>query len=65
MEQVQCVIDGVETLIEMEKKLENSQSIEDLIPSGKKMAAKEEKQVAQVKILQPCQECLAQTCFSG
>ena len=32
VEQVQGVIDGVQLLIEMEKKLENEESIDDLIP---------------------------------
>uniref|UniRef100_H2ZCP3 Creatine kinase M-type n=1 Tax=Ciona savignyi TaxID=51511 RepID=H2ZCP3_CIOSA len=32
VDQVQCVIDGVETLIKMEKRLEQKKSIDDLIP---------------------------------
>nr|XP_026693351.1 creatine kinase, flagellar-like isoform X2 [Ciona intestinalis] len=34
--QVQCVIDGVETLIQMEKRLEQKKSIDDLIPKETK-----------------------------
>lgn len=32
VEQVQCVINGVKLLIEMEKRLEKGESINDLIP---------------------------------
>nr|CAB3231439.1 creatine kinase, flagellar-like [Phallusia mammillata] len=50
VEQVQCVIDGVEMLIEMEKKLEASQSIDNMIPSEKKLSKQDDKQVAQVEV---------------
>lgn len=36
VEQVQCVIDGIEMLIEMEKRLMAQQTIDDLIPAKKK-----------------------------
>lgn len=32
VQQVQCVIDGVTNIIEMEKKLEKGESIDDLLP---------------------------------
>ncbi|PIK35412.1 Arginine kinase [Apostichopus japonicus] len=34
VQQVQCVIDGVTLLIQMEKKLENGESIDDMVPGG-------------------------------
>ncbi|CAK8690517.1 unnamed protein product [Clavelina lepadiformis] len=44
VEQVQCVIDGVELLIEMEKLLENKKSIDKLIPKPKTKAKQEKPQ---------------------
>lgn len=35
VELVQMVVDGVKLLVDMEKKLEKSQSIDDLIPAQK------------------------------
>nr|BAS02800.1 arginine kinase 1 [Tropiometra macrodiscus] len=42
VEQVQRVIDGVKLLIEMEKKLEKGESIDDLVPDGTEEAAAKE-----------------------
>lgn len=35
VEQVQLVVDGVKLMVEMEKKLEKGQSIDDMIPAQK------------------------------
>lgn len=35
VEQVQMVVDGVKLLVEMEKKLEQNQTIDDMIPAQK------------------------------
>lgn len=35
VEQVQMVVDGVKLMVEMEKKLEQNQSIDDMIPAQK------------------------------
>lgn len=35
VEQVQCVVDGVKLMIEMEKKLEKGESIDSMIPAQK------------------------------
>lgn len=35
VEQVQMVVDGVKLMVEMEKKLEQKQSIDDMIPAQK------------------------------
>ncbi|XP_033121064.1 arginine kinase-like [Anneissia japonica] len=46
VEQVQRVIDGVKLLIEMEKKLEKGESIDDLVPKGTEEAASKESKKA-------------------
>lgn len=35
VEQVQCVVDGVKLMVEMEKKLEKGESIDSMIPAQK------------------------------
>ncbi|KAB1703720.1 hypothetical protein FNE67_30240, partial [Klebsiella pneumoniae] len=35
VDQVQCVVDGVKLMIEMEKKLEKGESIDSMIPAQK------------------------------
>lgn len=35
VEQVQCVVDGVKLMVEMEKKLEKGEAIDSMIPAQK------------------------------
>jgi len=48
VQQVQCVIDGVTTIINMEKKLEKEEAIDDLLP-GNTSEVQAEQQVAEQK----------------
>ncbi|XP_072163723.1 arginine kinase-like [Diadema setosum] len=52
VEQVQCVIDGVSTIIEMEKRLEKDEDIEDLMP-GNAAAIQAEQQKAEQETKSP------------
>lgn len=46
VQQVQCVIDGVKLLVEMEKRLEKKQKIDDILPEGFKDEAEDEEGTA-------------------
>ena len=57
---VQKVIDGVQLLIQMEKKLENEESIDDLIPKWMRFI----EQISPVAVLHLRRGCVHLLCFN-